>query len=140
VLIVTVSAPARANRGLDSSWLDNPAQPISGKCAAFLHDSDVGNVNYYLWIWVQFQNQTQETVTAAEFQITISDTFGSVLGSVTGEDDGTFSPGVLINPHSNMIGTMQPQFSFLNIWPTASSVQCSIRRVKYIDGTVWSSV
>jgi hypothetical protein len=131
---------ASADSALEVRVLDQTAAPIEiTRCWAQLKDSNVGNIDYYLQGAVAFRNVSDKTARAIEFAFGQYDVFGAPLGISTGTLEGTYSPGVDINPRSNSI-TGQPlaQWSWLNLHGTTRIVQCAVSRVLFADGTQWN--
>lgn len=79
---------------------------------------------------VEFKNESGKSAVAVMFQFTMSDSFGTVLDTRLRESLGTFSPGVVVgNIH----------WLEVDSWPTLGEMGCSVQRVRFQDGTIWTS-
>jgi len=79
---------------------------------------------------VEFKNDSAKSAVAVMFQFTMSDGFGTVLDTRLRESLGSFSPGVVVgNIH----------WLEVDSWPTLAEMGCSVQRVRFQDGTIWTS-
>ena len=137
-LIILSTVPASAARNFSKyAVLPQPEAPIQiTYCQAWITDTDVGNVDYYINSAMTFRDQGDKTATAVRFRLDLYNSFNEHLTSLYGTKEGTFSPDVLIQPRSGIIGTA-PDFSWINIWDSSTQVLCSVDTVAFSDGTVW---
>src|SRR5579862_3488023 len=135
--IMPITAPADQRL---ATVANGPSVPVRiDACAAQLADTSVGNVNYWIDEEVKFTNAGGQPITALRFQFDLLYAFGSRLRTMYGDVQGEFSPGVLIEPHYDMVAERFTSnvWSAINIDPNVSEVACSVSRVRFQDGTVW---
>jgi len=141
LLVLACISRADAARNFSKyAVLPQPEAPVQiTLCAAGVQDSDVGNVDYYIVTEVTFQDTTAyQTATAVRFRFDLYNSFNEHLTALYGIKEGTFSPGVLIQPKSGgIMNVTLPDFSFINIWDTATQIICSVDTVAFSDGTIW---
>ncbi|MDE2480682.1 MAG: hypothetical protein KGN02_00655 [bacterium] len=121
-----IAAPATAIETQPSA----PVQ-ITACTSATGHSSGVwGTDSDGLHLAVSFRNRSAKVVSAVLVGFQLQNQFGDTLGRVSTQATGHFSPGVLIeNQH----------WDGENDWPGFSTLICSVKRVLYSDGTVWSA-
>lgn len=132
-------ASAMADELLATKIASNASPVVLNQCYAGLRDTNVGNVNYYLAAAVSLTNYSEKIATAVQFQFQEVDVFGSPLNTVTGNDEGTFSQNIKIEPRTAALtGQVQPQWEWVNLAPAVHTVACSVTRVLFADGSQWS--
>jgi hypothetical protein len=77
-----------------------------------------------------FKNTSTKVAVSVLIRMQLANAFGGILDNRYGQATGEFSPAALI------AGT---HWSETDRWPGLAEVQCSVERVLFSDGTVWSS-
>lgn len=141
VLVFLAISPTSAFENLSTRIASQPTSPVRIlSCEASLLDTDVGNIDYYLAAAVSFENTSPKTASAIEFGFREFDVFGSFLGGTAGQMTGTYSTDVEIDPRKNPITNLPwPIWRWINLYDTASAVKCSVEKVLFDDGTIWSA-
>lgn len=142
LLVGTFGLSARAAQDLPAIISPaNATSPIElNACKAWLSDTSVGNVNYYINEEVAFTNRTQKHVVAVRFLFGVRDAFGELRRMLSGDTTGDFAPGVLIQPKVDRVVTGMPTsqaWQAINLTPNAADVICGVQLVRFDDGTVW---
>lgn len=83
-----------------------------------------------LHLSVTFTNVSSKDAAAVLVEFELQDQFGDVLGRVSTQATGEFSPGISIeNQH----------WDGEDDWPGFSMLVCSVNRILFKDGTIWRS-
>jgi hypothetical protein len=84
----------------------------------------------------EFTNTSQQTIDAVQFKIDFYDAFDASLGSEEVQKAGTFSPGVQIRV-KRLFGI---PLEYDCLYPASNAVKttCSVDKVRYADGTLWT--
>lgn len=114
-----------------------PAVQID-QCYAGLADTQLTS-DFYLEEVVGFTILGTKTATAVEFRFDLYDAFKTHLSDRYATREGKFSPGVPIEiRRAALTGAAIPDFQEVNLWPV-KSVGCSVAKILYADGTVWTN-
>lgn len=109
-----------------------PGAPIQlTACAAGVQFSRNrwGTTNSALNTVVDFRNASSKTAVAVLIRFQISNALGAVLDNLFEQATGLFSPDSVIKGN---------HWSDTDTWPGLTIMQCSVNRVQFSDGSVWT--
>jgi hypothetical protein len=166
-LVVSFPTTAWAAQKVSTAMLPQPNSPIAlTACFAYLNDTDVGNINYYLDVATSFVNRSSKTAAAVRVRFDVLDAFYAPLRQLRlTYNSASYSPGeghmVNVDPtvkqdtivpglpdppgfsayvdHYNSIPHYAEDGNFINTTDTAAGIICSIDTVEFADGTVWQA-
>jgi hypothetical protein len=126
-----------ASTSLPTTIVQNGAPISIDRCVAVLQNAASASTNASLLEYVDFSNVSQRTATEVRFAFEIVDASGRTERIVTGDKPGSFAPGIAI-AHSKALpadpnSVRQP----INALPSGAKVLCSVRMVRFDDGSIW---
>lgn len=153
-MLLALTIPVRANvnqntplRTVIVPQADAPVRITN--CAAMANDfvSTSSSPPQYLYTQVHtefsFENTSQTPISAVRFGIEVDDSFNKAYGTFSGTAQGTFAPGVLIEPHrSGLLNVLQDDATAWNAnvnGQDVAAVACYVQNVRYADGRIWTA-
>ena len=149
--VAMASAPqARASDVIRVLVRRQPDAPLRlDDCKAYINDTDVGNVDYYLDIAADYTNVDPKNrmIDAVRLRFDLFDDFYDSLRTVYGDDSDPISGGQSSRPmgHDTPFESFAhttayvPDWEFINTTDTARNLICSVDTVRFDDGTIWQA-
>ena len=126
-----------ATTSLETTIVQNGAPISIDRCVAVLRPKAGGNGGYYLSEDVDFVNVSQRTATSVGFAFLIVDATGRTDRTLTGERQGSFAPGTAITDPTTPATDPDEMSQTIDALPSMAKFLCSIRTVRFDDGSVW---
>jgi hypothetical protein len=121
-----------ANAGLAEYALPQPDAPVQviGCTAGIQFTGNRWGTTYStLNTAVDFKNASPKTAVAVLFRLQMTSAFGNVMDNQFAQASGQFAPDTVIKGN---------HWSDTDTWPGLSIIQCSVNRVQFSDGSVWT--
>jgi hypothetical protein len=128
---------AGASTSLQTTIVQNGAPISIDECVAVLQSSGGNKTNSYLSERVDFTNVSQLRATEVRFAFEIVDAGGRTESTLTGDTSGSFAPGVAITHSTAPAAGADDMRQTISGVPSAAKVACSVRMVRFDDGSVW---
>jgi hypothetical protein len=130
LMVFTRSAVAANIATYIAPQSDSPVQ-ITGCYAGVRFVSNGWGTHFsMLDVGVSFRNDSPKTAVAVLTRFELSSVFGDVMGNLFGQSAGQFATGVAIDGN---------KWSNTDTWPGLGIVRCSVSRVLFADGSVWTA-
>ena len=110
--------------------------PISINQCAVMQSTAQSNVSY-LSEYVDFTNVSQRSATEVGFAFEIVDSSGRTEQTLTSERAGNFAAGIAIDHSKSLPANPNDMKQMVNSVLSGVKVVCSIRMVRFDDGSVW---
>ena len=132
-MLIPLAAGASTN--FPTTIVQNGA-PISIDQCAVLQNAAQSNANY-VSEYVDFTNVSQRTATEVRFAFDIVDSNGRIAQTLTSVSAGNFAPGIAIDHSKVLPANPNDMKQTINSVPKGAKVFCSVRIVRFDDGSVW---
>ena len=125
-----------ASTTLPTTIVQNGAPISIDQCVAELQAAAHGNANY-LSENVDFTNVSQRTATEVNFGFEIVDSSERTEQTVTSDRMGNFAIGIAIDRSKALPATPNDAQQMVSGAPNGAKVFCSVKMVRFDDGSVW---
>jgi hypothetical protein len=133
LVFVTIPMPAPADdyREYKARAIAQPTSPVS------IEFCEARHVDGQLLTGADYRNTGSQTVVAVRIGFVPVDAFGGAAGpvGVSGDDMASVAPGAL-QKHSH--GNYRMWRIGVDTWAQVDHVDCSVEKVKFVDGAIWS--
>lgn len=146
LLGVPASANINTNTPVRTIIFPQADSPVQIKSCSVVANDISNSVPAYAYTQVQsavaFENTKETSATIARIGFEVEDSFNHAYGTFFGTANGTFSPGVLIEPHrGGILNVLQPDATAwtMNVnGPDIGVVVCYVNAVRFSDGSTWT--